>query len=115
MRRAISKPGTPPLNFVAAFEPSSQLSDFEYPYALVQVQPYGNGLYNGVGRLFIDFCEESGPVYWKRAFPSDKRAHTGTLASGRWMDSPPPRTTVPHGQTRCQRIGRVRTFGRHTL
>ena len=43
-RDVIAKPGAPAPNFIAAFEPESNASHFQYPYAMVQVHDYGRGM-----------------------------------------------------------------------
>jgi hypothetical protein len=40
----VTKPGMPAPNFVAAFQPRRNASSFDYPYVLVQIHDYGNGI-----------------------------------------------------------------------
>jgi len=51
----VTKPGAPLPNFVAAFQPKRNASYFEYPYVLVHVQDYGNGVsLSSVSRSDVD-------------------------------------------------------------
>jgi hypothetical protein len=40
----LTKPGASAPKFIAAYEPESHTSHFQYPYVMVQVHDYGNGL-----------------------------------------------------------------------
>ena len=55
MRAALSKPGVPGPNFIAAYEPAAHRTSFTYPYLLVQQESYGSNVNVGtISRSELD-------------------------------------------------------------